>query len=91
MVEVLREWCARLCIAGLQITMTEWQSEDEIKAQLRELTEETRKVREDLDALVRPPTTSPTRAFIHKQAGPKAAKPAVVNDRRQRKKSKDTP
>ena len=51
--------------------MKDWAGENEIKAQLRALTEETRKLRRDLDALVRPPATNPTRAFIHRQSWPK--------------------
>jgi hypothetical protein len=50
----------------------DWHSEDEIKAQLRELTERTRKLRHDLDGMVRPAAEpNPARAFIHRQGWPK--------------------
>lgn len=51
--------------------MKNWEGENEIKAQLRELTERTRQLRHDLDALVRPAAPNPTRAFIHPQEWPK--------------------
>jgi hypothetical protein len=48
--------------------MKDWHSEEEIKAQLRELTNETRKLRNDLYQLIRPSKTLNPRAFIHDRA-----------------------
>ena len=50
--------------------MKDWHSEDEIKAQLRELTRETRKLRNGLDALLRPSKTFMPRAVVHDRAAP---------------------
>ena len=61
--------------------MKDWESEEQIKADLRELTNKTRKLREDLDALVRPASPNPARAFIHRQAWPKAQVPEVAAER----------
>jgi hypothetical protein len=84
-----RGTCARSLYSGQTIALKEWHSEEQIKAQLRRLTEETRKLRRDLDAMVKPGPQSPSRAFIHKQTWPKEAPaPAVVNDRRQRRSKK---
>jgi hypothetical protein len=49
-------------------TMKDWHNEEEIKAQLRELTNETRKLRNDLYQLIRPSKTLNPRAFIHDRA-----------------------
>ena len=48
--------------------MKDWHSEEEIRAQLRELTKETRKVRNDLYRLIRPSKNLSPRAFIHDRA-----------------------
>jgi len=48
--------------------MKDWHSEEQIKAQLRELTNETRKLRNDLYQLIRPSKTLNPRAFIHDRA-----------------------
>jgi len=48
--------------------MKDWHSEEEIKAQLRELTNETRKLRNDLYQLIRPSKTLTPRAFTHDPA-----------------------
>jgi hypothetical protein len=78
----------RVCPTGIRRvyrkTVKDWEGEEEIKAQLRELTDRTRKLREDLTALVRPATAKPTRAFIHRQAWP--ATPPVVATARERKR-----
>ena len=50
---------------AIQITMKDWHSEEQIKAQLRELTNETRKLRNDLYKLIRPSKTLNPRAFTH--------------------------
>ena len=56
--------------------MKDWHSEEEIKAQLRELTNETRKLRNDLYQLIRPSKTLTPRAFTHDPADKAAERPA---------------
>lgn len=55
-----------------------WQSEDEIKAQLRELTADTRKLRTELNDLVRNKQTRGERPFPHEP-------PASSNDGKRKK------
>jgi hypothetical protein len=52
--------------------MSDWKNEDDIKAELRTLTAELRRLREGLSDMVSPPKPNPTRAFLHRQswAGP---------------------
>jgi len=52
--------------------MAEWKNEDDIKAELRELTGELRQLREELRDMVSPPKPSPSRAFLHRQSWPAA-------------------
>lgn len=61
--------------------MKDWHSEDEIKAQLRELTEQTRKVRRDLNALIRPSKPLTPGAFIHDRANTKQPSSGQADDR----------
>lgn len=56
--------------------MKDWLSEEEIKAQLRDLTEETRKLRKDLHSLIRPSKTLAPRAFVHDRANTKQPREA---------------
>jgi hypothetical protein len=60
-------------------------SEEAIKADLRELTERTRKLRNELSEMIGRPAPSPARRFLHQQSWPKGQQPAVVADRRTRK------
>ena len=46
-----------------------WKNEDDIKADLRVLTEELRQLREELRSMVAP-KPNPTRAFLHRQSWP---------------------
>lgn len=55
--------------------MGDWKNEDDIKAELRAMTDELRKLREGLRNLVSPPKTNPSRAFLHRQAWPSAGEP----------------
>jgi len=66
----------------------EWQSEDEIKAQLRELTAATRKLRHDLIDLVRGSEPKPDRRYLHKrwQSNPH---PNEADDERRAKAPKE--
>jgi hypothetical protein len=51
--------------------MSEWKNEDDIKAELRAMTDELRKLREGLRNMVSPPPkTNPSRAFLHRQSWP---------------------
>ena len=52
--------------------MSPWNSEDDIKAQLRAMTDELRRLREGLRNMVgRPQKPNPTRAFLHRQSWPR--------------------
>jgi len=50
--------------------MSGWKNEDDIKAELRVLTDELRHLREELRSMVAPPKPNPTRAFLHRQSWP---------------------
>jgi hypothetical protein len=50
--------------------MSEWKNEDDIKAELRVLTNELRHLREELRSMVAPPKPNPTRALLHRQSWP---------------------
>jgi len=50
--------------------MSHWQNEDDIKAELRTLTEELRQLREELRSMVTPPKSKPMRPFLHRQSWP---------------------
>jgi hypothetical protein len=62
--------------------MSDWKNEDDIKAELRTLTAELRRLREGLSDMVSPPKPNPTRAFLHRQswAGP-VERPVEAADR----------
>ena len=84
--------------------MSDWKNEDDIKAELRAMTDELRRLREGLRNMVSPPTKpNPTRAFLHRQSWPpepaEAPQPRAVDTpraeaadhkrrRRSRKKSR---
>jgi hypothetical protein len=47
----------------------EWKNEDDIKAELRVLTDELRRLRQELRSMVAPPKAqNPSRAFLHRQS-----------------------
>lgn len=60
--------------------MNDWKNEDDIKAELRAMTDELRRLREGLRNMVSPPAKpNPTRAFLHRQAWPpETAEPALL-------------
>jgi len=62
----------------------DWKNEDDIKAELRVLTDELKKLREELRGMVAPPKPNPTRAFLHRQAWPQTGSTtgALAHDRR---------
>lgn len=64
------------------MTAKKWQGENEIKAQLRDLTEATRRLRHDLNELMRAPAKSDTR-YLRPQPPPAKGE---VDDRPQRTK-----
>jgi hypothetical protein len=72
--------------------MAGWKNEDVIKAELRAMTDELRKLREGLRNLVSPPKTYPTREFLHRQSWPPPAEPAppVADDRPRPTKTRAT-
>jgi hypothetical protein len=55
--------------------MDEWKNEDDIKAELRVLTAELRRLREGLRDMVSPQKPSPSRAFLNRQSWPASADP----------------
>ena len=50
--------------------MSDWKNEDDIKAELRAMTDELRRLREGLRNMVSRPKPNPTRAFLHRQSWP---------------------
>ena len=50
--------------------MSDWKNEDDIKADLRMLTQELRKLREELRGMVSHPKPSQARAILHRQSWP---------------------
>jgi hypothetical protein len=57
--------------------MKDWHSEEEIKAQLRELTQQTRKLRSELHTLIRPSKPLSPRAVVDDRGGPKQPRPTA--------------
>ena len=72
--------------------MSEWKNEDDIKAELRVLTAELRKLREGLRNMVSPPPRpNPSREFLHRQTWPAPVEPrprATAADHKPPKRSK---
>jgi hypothetical protein len=64
----------------------QWKNEDDIKADLRSLTDELRRLREELRGMVTPPKPNPSRAFLHRQSWPPT--PPEVAAEQPRKRSK---
>jgi hypothetical protein len=60
----------------------DWKNEDDIKAELRVLTDELKTLRHELRNMVAPPKVSPARAFLHRQSWPKASEPRAKTDDR---------
>lgn len=71
----------------------DWKNEDDIKAELRAMTDELRKVREGLRNMVSPPKPNPARAFLHRQSfpAPVLPEPAAAAADRQRSERKSKP
>ena len=63
--------------------MSDWRNEDDIKAELRVLTGELKRLREELRSMVSPPKPSPSRAFLHRQgwASPRTEPPAEAAEK----------
>jgi hypothetical protein len=58
--------------------MSDWKNEDAIKAELRAMTDELRRLREGLRNMITPPKLNPSRAFLHRQSWPpEPAEPAA--------------
>jgi hypothetical protein len=56
---------------------SDWKNEDDIKAELRAMTDELRRLRQGLRNMVSPPKPNPSRAFLHRQSWPEAVEPAA--------------
>jgi hypothetical protein len=52
-----------------------WKNEDDIKAELRTLTQDLRKLREELRGIVSHPKPDPPRGLPHRQGSPPAEEP----------------
>jgi hypothetical protein len=63
--------------------MSDWKNEDDIKAELRAMTDELRRLREGLRNMVSPPKPNPSRAFLHRRSWPPTIEhpPPVAADR----------
>ena len=62
----------------------DWKNEDDIKAELRVLTDELRTLRHELRNMVAPPKPqNPSRAFLHRQSWP--ATPLIEGEAAERK------
>jgi hypothetical protein len=70
--------------------MAGWKNEDDIKAELRILTDELKSLRQELSDLVAPPKQNPTRAFLHRQSWPppSSRRPQIVDKAADRPKPK---
>ena len=66
----------------------DWKNEDDIKAELRAMTDELRKVREGLRNMVSPPKPNPSRAFLHRQSWPTTPPSVAAEKPRTRSKPK---
>ncbi|HET7695625.1 MAG TPA: hypothetical protein VFK57_07960 [Vicinamibacterales bacterium] len=59
----------------------DWKNEDDIKAELRVLTDELRNLRHELRNMVAPPKPkNPSRAFLHRHSWQGMPKPDKKND-----------
>ena len=68
--------------------MSEWKNEDEIKAELRELTGELKQLREELRGMVSPPKPNPSRAFLHRQSWSPTRPPTADDSAPPKRKTK---
>lgn len=60
----------------------DWKNEDDIKAELRQLTDELRTLRHELRNMVAPPKPkNPSRAFLHRHSWPAMQRPESAGDR----------
>jgi hypothetical protein len=58
----------------------DWKNEDDIKAELRVLTDELRTLRHELRNMVAPPKPkNPSRAFLHRHSWPGMLRPDAVS------------
>ena len=70
--------------------MSEWKNEDDIKADLRVLTAELRRLREELRSMVTPPPKhNQSRAFLHRQSWPSS--PATAPEKKRPAERPDKP
>jgi hypothetical protein len=58
----------------------DWKNEDDIKAELRVLTDELRTLRHELRNMVTPPKSkNPSRTFLHRHSWPALPRPAAAD------------
>jgi hypothetical protein len=60
--------------------MGAWKNEDDIKAELRTLTEDLRKLREELRGMVTPKKPNPARSLFHRQQWPHSPEQELIGD-----------
>lgn len=73
--------------------MSDWKNEDDIKAELRQLTDQLRNLRKGLHDMVTPKAKSgSSRTFLHRESWPLGVdrKPGLAADPTQRSRSKTT-
>lgn len=78
-----------LFLHSLPSNVGNWKNEDDIKADLRTLTQELRKLREELRGMVSHPKPSQARAILHRQSWPASPDEPVAeaaDSSKQRKK-----
>jgi hypothetical protein len=59
-----------LFLLSVASSVSNWKNEDDIKADLRTLTQELRRLREELRGMVSHPKPSQARAILHRQSWP---------------------
>jgi hypothetical protein len=79
--EEVHRWKALLAVQRHNFVMTEWKNEDDIKAELRELTAELRRLKEELRGMVEP---SRPRSFASRQSSLSQLGLATAQDRKRR-------
>jgi hypothetical protein len=61
----------------------DWKNEDDIKAELRVLTDELRTLRHELRNMVDPPRSkNPSRAFLHRHSWPTLPRPDAADQKK---------
>jgi hypothetical protein len=73
-------WAEEMCESWHTFEMSGRWAEEAIKAQLRDLTEHTRKLRQELETLISGPETPRSRRFLRQNGSPKDPDARGVSD-----------